>query len=282
MQIQRITIRFRFDKAIFHRAMIIIGKARRNNLVSSAFISGGTTIQELEFECLMCGKFDDYSTYEYINLTYIEGDTVVRVKPVNSKDVNGVPITSPLTTTTSTNTISNAVSNAISNNKERNENMNYLDTIKKCMFNGRSTIMMFKDGRKFVVKQIDSDRWDPEIGIAMAIAKSLFGTRSKFTKYVDTIVRESYAREATKLTEKELATLMGDHARVINMEEEEVENKLKKNPTLSKRSLYTREYHYAKLFFDILLKEQERRKKKAEAKKKQQADIKKKKKKNTQ
>ena len=268
--VYRVAIRFPKNDCLFNRIVDVICKARRHRYNHAALESGsGFPVQQLEFECFMCGKFDNYSTYEYIKLTCIEGDTAVKIRPVNSKDVNGVPITSPLSTATTT-------------NRERNENMNYLDTIKKCMFNGRSTIMIFKDGSKSIVKQIDSDRWDPEIGIAMAIAKSLFGTRSRFTKYVDSVVREYYAREATKLTEKELAVLMGDHQRVIRMEEEDVANKLKKNPNLSKRSLYTREYHYAKLFLDILTKEQERRKKKAEARKKQQADIKRKKKKNDQ
>lgn len=270
--IHRIVIRFPENNWLFNRIVDIICKARRRRYNHTLLRSvDGIGVQQLEFECFMCGEFIDFSTYKYIKMTCIEGDTAVRIRPVTIPDKIDTPITAPPRTATT--------STATTNNRERNENMNYLDTIKKCMFNGKSTIMMFNDGSKTVVKQIDSDRWDPEIGIAMAIAKSLFGTRSRFTKYVDSVVRESYAREATKLTEKELAVLIGDHSKVIKMEEEEIANKLKKDPTLSKRSLYTREYHYAKLFRDILTKELERRKKKTEARKKQQDDIRRKKKK---
>lgn len=56
----------------------------------------------------------------------------------------------------------------LSARKEREENML---KVKKVIFNDPATIVFFEDGSKVVVKANDGEAYDPEKGIAMAIAK---------------------------------------------------------------------------------------------------------------
>lgn len=53
--------------------------------------------------------------------------------------------------------------------------------ITKVIFNGPATIVFFEDGSKAVVKCMEGDTFDPEKGLAMAIAKKFLGNKYKET-----------------------------------------------------------------------------------------------------
>lgn len=52
--------------------------------------------------------------------------------------------------------------------------------IKKVIFNDPATIVIWKDGSKTVVKCGDGDVFDPEKGLAMAIAKRVYGNKGRY------------------------------------------------------------------------------------------------------
>lgn len=53
-------------------------------------------------------------------------------------------------------------------------------TIKKAIFNDPGTIVIWSDGSKTVVKCQKGDTYNPELGLAMCIAKKYFGNKSNF------------------------------------------------------------------------------------------------------
>lgn len=55
-------------------------------------------------------------------------------------------------------------------------------SIKKVIFNGPATIVMWKDGNKTVVQCRGDDVYDPEKGLAMAISKKVFGNNYSYYK----------------------------------------------------------------------------------------------------
>ena len=57
---------------------------------------------------------------------------------------------------------------------------NYLPEIKNVKFNGPATIVFWADGTKTVVKCQDGDDYSEEVGLAMCIAKKVFGNTSKY------------------------------------------------------------------------------------------------------
>ena len=65
-----------------------------------------------------------------------------------------------------------------------------LPTIDKVLFNNPATIVLWSDGTKTVVKKQDGDAYDPEKGLAMAIAKRALGNEGNYyneiKKWVDT------------------------------------------------------------------------------------------------
>ena len=54
--------------------------------------------------------------------------------------------------------------------------------IKQIIINPPATITIWKDGTKTVCKS--NEEYDPEVGVAMCIAKKYFGSRNQFTKAV--------------------------------------------------------------------------------------------------
>jgi hypothetical protein len=54
------------------------------------------------------------------------------------------------------------------------------DPIEKVIFNDPATIVIWKDGSKTVVKVQEGDTYDPEKGLAMAIAKKFFGNKGNY------------------------------------------------------------------------------------------------------
>ena len=53
-------------------------------------------------------------------------------------------------------------------------------TITKVIFNKPATIVIWSDGVKTVVKAQKGDKFDPEKGLAMAIAKRALGNKGSF------------------------------------------------------------------------------------------------------
>lgn len=53
-------------------------------------------------------------------------------------------------------------------------------TIKNVIFNDPATIVFWQDGTKTVVKCQDGDKFDPEKGLAMAIAKKVYGNQGNY------------------------------------------------------------------------------------------------------
>ncbi len=88
-------------------------------------------------------------------------------------------------------------------------------SIEKLFFSGTTTIVMWTDGTKTVVQPIKGEKFDPEIGIAMAIARKIFGSRHQFDKFTANVFRESYARDAKSLTERELLMLLPEYEKII-------------------------------------------------------------------
>lgn len=56
--------------------------------------------------------------------------------------------------------------------------------IEKVVFNDPATIVIWKDNTKTVVKCQEGDEFDPEKGLAMAIAKKALGNKSNFNNAI--------------------------------------------------------------------------------------------------
>lgn len=61
-------------------------------------------------------------------------------------------------------------------NTERKNNMR----IKKVIFNDPATVVLWEDGTKTIVKSGDDDIYDPEKGLAIAIAKKALGNKGNY------------------------------------------------------------------------------------------------------
>lgn len=57
--------------------------------------------------------------------------------------------------------------------------------IKNVIFNDTATIVFWSDGTKTVVKCGENDIYDPEKGLAMAVAKKYLGTNKSHSNYMD-------------------------------------------------------------------------------------------------
>lgn len=57
--------------------------------------------------------------------------------------------------------------------------------IKNVIFNDPATIVFWADGTKTVVKCGENDIYDPEKGLAMAVAKKYLGTNKSHSNYMD-------------------------------------------------------------------------------------------------
>jgi hypothetical protein len=55
---------------------------------------------------------------------------------------------------------------------------------KNVVFNNTTTIVFWSDGTKTISKLMDGDTFDPEHGVAMCVAKKIFGSHSKLRKFV--------------------------------------------------------------------------------------------------
>ena len=62
--------------------------------------------------------------------------------------------------------------------------------IKKVIFNGPATIVIWDDGKKTVVKCMDTDDYDPEKGLMMCIMEYLLGSKSQVKKFFEKHIPE--------------------------------------------------------------------------------------------
>lgn len=163
------------------------------------------------------------------------------------------------------------------NNKTKTEGTTMRNvSIKKVFFNGKATVIMWSDGTKTVVKPITGEKFDPEMGIAMALARKLFNSRHQFEKFTANAFRESYARDAKSLTEKELLMLLRANETVIaesktkhdavhQAYDKAVQEGLKKLPKLYGLKSDP-DYRYASIRVSVIKAELESRKAKKAAK----------------
>lgn len=89
----------------------------------------------------------------------------------------------------------------------RSLNETYIPGIKKVIFNDPATIVIWDDGTKTIVK-CDCELYDPEKGLAMAIAKKALGNKGNyyetFKKWVPEkpkpidILQDMYRKKAKK------------------------------------------------------------------------------------
>lgn len=76
-------------------------------------------------------------------------------------------------------------------------NSTKIPSIKKVIFNGPATIVIWKDNSKTVVKCHEGDTFDPEKGLAMAICKKVLGTNESKSNFND-IFKKWLPKEATQ------------------------------------------------------------------------------------
>ena len=74
------------------------------------------------------------------------------------------------------------------------ERKNYMN-IKKVIFNAPATIVIWNDGTKTIVKSGDYDVYDPEKGLAMAIAKKALGNEGNYYNVFKEWVPEEIERK---------------------------------------------------------------------------------------
>ena len=75
--------------------------------------------------------------------------------------------------------------------------------IKNVIFNDPATIVFWADGEKTVVKCSENDVYDPEKGLAMAIAKRALGNKGKYYNIFKKWIPEDHSFEDRDLTETE-------------------------------------------------------------------------------
>jgi len=51
--------------------------------------------------------------------------------------------------------------------------------------NNHATIVYWNDGTKTVVKTTNDDKFDPEVGFAMALVKRIYGNRSEVLRWIE-------------------------------------------------------------------------------------------------
>lgn len=74
-------------------------------------------------------------------------------------------------------------------------------TIKDVIFNDPATIVFWMDGTKTVVKTQDDDIFDPEKGLAMAIAKKVYGNQGNYYNKLKKWLPEEETEEETETSD---------------------------------------------------------------------------------
>ena len=65
-----------------------------------------------------------------------------------------------------------------------------LEPIKRVIFNGPATIVIWNDGTKTIVKCQEGDTFSKELGLAMAISKKFLGNKSNFNNVFNKWIKE--------------------------------------------------------------------------------------------
>ena len=94
--------------------------------------------------------------------------------------------------------ITQDIFSSLNNKKENTEMKTTLPAIKNVVFNNPLTIIIWEDGTKTYVKTSGEDTYDPEKGMALAIAKKAMGNKYE---YFETI-REWIKKDAKKKEKK--------------------------------------------------------------------------------
>jgi len=68
----------------------------------------------------------------------------------------------------------------------------------KVIYNGITTIAIFSDGQKIISRPSEDERFDKETGLAMCIAKRVYGGRGQFLQAVDKAIVQKPAEEELK------------------------------------------------------------------------------------
>lgn len=165
----------------------------------------------------------------------------------------------------------------ISQNKKEETNMTTF-ALERCIINDNATVLFWSDGTKTITKTTPGDAFDPEVGIAMGIAKRVFGSKHKFDKYVNAVVSDMYKRNAAAFTEKELLDALAENEKIIT--KAKAKHKAEKEVYLAAKNDLNHEgklpvlhslngdhsYRFAKIRKDIIMAEIEKRKAKKAAK----------------
>lgn len=143
-----------------------------------------------------CARFDTDPEYCRTNIIVEHRNHVgtqyyaVNWKEVRSLTEAAVPILVDIKTRLNTK-VDNRMYEHIKNENEMLKNLYYglSLTIKDVIFNPPATIVLWMDGTKTVVKDQGEVFYDPEKGMAMAVAKKAFGNQgnyyNQFKKYID-------------------------------------------------------------------------------------------------
>lgn len=113
-----------------------------------------------------------------------------------------------------------------------------IDNIKDVIFNDPATIVLWSDGTKTVVKCRDGETFDPEKGLALALAKKAMGNKydyyEVFNKYVGKYNKKKFKTalaEARKITPDEIIRngcryVLEDHVVEARPKDEENNNEV--------------------------------------------------------
>ena len=132
-------------------------------------------------------------------------------KEVHSLTEAAVPILVDIKTKLNSE-VDNRMYEHIKNENEMLKNIYYglSLTIKDVIFNPPATIVLWMDGTKTVVKDQGEVFYDPEKGMAMAVAKKAFGNQgnyyNQFKKYIDIWEK----KQETESTSSYVNTVLGD------------------------------------------------------------------------
>lgn len=113
-------------------------------------------------------------------------------------------------------TIKGSLNAVYGTNKTYLKNETYFKTcpcIKRVIFNPPATIVMWEDGTKTIVKCTEGEEFKEELGLAMAIAKRYFGSRSKFKKEV---AKASRPQEKTFKNEAEILATVAEKLKTLD------------------------------------------------------------------
>lgn len=80
--------------------------------------------------------------------------------------------------------------------------LDYNDIIKKVIFSGKATIILWDDGEKTVVKCQKGDKYDPEKGLVMAMLKYFLGNDNTFNDYINEAMEKAVFADESKKDEK--------------------------------------------------------------------------------